>query len=663
MTPASEMEWTSEESWRMVGWPSNLEVALDPAKLVSGEFGMERRLSAIFVADMVGYSRLMELDELDTIQRQKQHRDKLIDPAFERHQGRIIKTTGDGLLAEFPSVVEAVGCAVEIQRAMIEREAETLENRRIQYRVGINLGDVVHEDGDIHGDGVNIAARLEQMADIGGVCISGTAYDQLRASVEAGYEDLGEVHVKNIERPIRAWRVLLDPNRVGEVVSTPSAKRGLLTVLVAVLIVLVLVTGGNWWWQQAEFTPAQTEKSSLDPTNKPSVAVLPFINISGDREQDYFVDGMTEDLITDLSKISALTVISRTSTFAYKGKSPDIRDVARDLGVLFVVEGSARKFGDKIRLTAQLIEASTGEHLWAERYDRDFSEVFAVQDEVRSKIVSVLAVKLTSSEETRLEHPLTVSTKAYDFYLRGVQLEGFFSRDSNLESIDRFKQAIALDPNFSASYARLAQAYSFAVEYDWTEDHENYIRLALSNAKTAIELDNELPYAHWSLGRIYTRIFSSDLEKAIASFEKSIELNSNYADAYIFLAYAHMFSGHAEKALPLIETGMSMNPHTPFAYHQALGMARMFLGNCEAAVHSFNQALEQNPTASFMQRYLIACYGYLGQQDDAEWAAIEFETLGRSATIKALMDSSSIRDPAYRKIFEDGLRKADLPEE
>jgi adenylate cyclase len=630
-----------------------------------------RRLTAILSADVVGYSALMGADEVGTLDVMRAQRSGVIDPEISQHDGHIVKTTGDGVLVEFPSAVSAVQCAVEVQRELAERDTDLVGDQRVIYRIGINLGDVIHEDGDLFGDGVNVAARIEAMAEPGGVYISGTMHEHVFGKCDLNFVDLGEHALKNIANPVQIFQVNLDPTTVSEnpraILNSSNSsgaggKRHLPKIIVAASLLAAAVSVAYYrpWMPSAE--PEAGEVAVVEEVDKPSIAILPFVNMSGDEEQEYFADGMTEDLITDLSKVSGLIVISRTSTFAYKGISRDIREVAQNLGVRYVIEGSIRKIGGKIRLTAQLIEAETGETLWAERYDRDFSDIFAMQDEVRGKVVSVLAVKLTSDEETRLARSLTNNPEAYDRYLRGTRLEGFFAKDSNVESITLFKQAIDLDPDFAAAYARLAQAYSYAVENNWVEDREKYIKLALDTANKAVELDSDLPYAHWSLARIHTRSFASDIEKSIVHFKKSIELDPNYADGYIFLATTHIFDGHAEKALPLIEKGMRINPQPPFFYHQALGMARFFLGNYEAAVQSFDQALEQSPTASFMQRFLIACYGYLDQPDDAEWAAMEYESLGHTVTIKTLMDSSSLRDPVYRNIFEEGLRKGGLPE-
>ena len=623
-----------------------------------------RQLAAILAVDMVGYSRLLQADETGTLSRQKSHLNELFTPKVEEFHGSIVKTTGDGALIEFHSAVNAVHCAIALQDGMAQREAGIPEDRRIVYRMGINLGDIIREDGDIFGSGVNIAARIESIADPGGVFISGNVYEQILDKVDCKFEALGAQNLKNISSPVEVFRVISDSilpfSGQSKIPPQKTARRSRMRIAAVGVIVSALFVGavfvGPWFSQST----APDGVASEVIASKPAIAVLPFLNMSNDPDQEYFVDGMTEDLITDLSKISALTVIARTSTFAYKGQSPDIRDVAADLNVDFIVEGSVRKIGDQIRFTAILIEAETGKHLWAERYDRSLDDIFAVQDEVRAQIIAALTIKLTASEERRLARPLSESAEAYDLYLKGIQQESFFTKASFTEATRLFKQAVSLDPSFAAAYAHLAQTYSFVIENDWTDEREEYIKLALESANKAIELDDELPYAYWSLGRIYTRGYASDLPKAIASFEKAIELNQNYADGYVFLAISYTFNGQAERALPLIEKGMQINPLGPMWYFQAEGMAQFFTENHEAAVASFEETIERNATLPFPYPFIIASYAYLGQIDDAEWMAMEFGALGQSTEINDIMGLTGVRDPAYRELYEVGLRKAGL---
>ncbi len=427
--------------------------------------GEQRRLVAILAADMVGYSRLMEADERGTIARQKSHRAELIDPKISEHHGRIVNTTGDGMLVEFASVVDAVECAVAIQRAMLEREADISNDRRIQYRVGINLGDIIVDGDDIFGDGVNIAARLEQMAEPGGLRISGTAYDHLKQKINVGYEDLGEVRVKNIEEPVRSYRVLLGPEAVGRMIGekSPSSTPRPLGRIAAVVLISLFVAGGALWWQPwaPEFEPASVERMAFPLPGKPSIAVLPFDNLTGETEQEYFADGITNDIITDLSKFSRLFVIASHSTFTYKGKPVKIQQVAEDLGVRYVLEGSVQRSGDQIRINAQLIDATSGHHLWAERYERDTEDLFAVQTEIIETIVATLAFRVDAVERERVLHKDTESLAAYDYYLLGRKSFSVFTKEAMTEARTLLEKAIELDPNYAHAYAQLALVHTY----------------------------------------------------------------------------------------------------------------------------------------------------------------------------------------------------------
>lgn len=356
----------------------------------------QRRLAAILAADVVGYSKLMGEDEEGTLAALTAHSKEFIEPGIAAHQGRLVKTTGDGLLVEFASVVDAVRCAVAVQDGMRARNAQTPETKRILFRIGINLGDVIAQDDDVFGDGVNVAARLEGLANPGGICISRAARDQVRDKLDYQLEDLGEVEVKNIARPVRAFNVLFDGN--SPIVANRPASRRLQAISAAAVCVCVVIAGGLWWWSQAErMPPASSGKSALTLPDKPSIAVLPFDNASSDKEQEYFSDGVTEDIITDLSKISGLFVIARNSTFTYKGKLVKARQIGEELGVRYVLQGSVRRTQDKMRITAQLIDAATGGHLWAERYDRELKDVFAVQTEVAQQVAKALAVTLKAN--------------------------------------------------------------------------------------------------------------------------------------------------------------------------------------------------------------------------------------------------------------------------
>lgn len=631
---------------------------------------MERRLAAILAADVVGYSRLVELDEAGTLAAVKKIHNELIAPKVRQYHGRVVKLMGDGVLTEFPSAFEAVSCAVEIQCALIERNEQISKERRTAFRIGVNVGDVIVEGDDIFGDGVIVAARLESLAEPNGIFISDNVFSQIQGKLDLSYEPLGERTVKNVSKPVTVYRIGIDEKATRLRTQIPLAPRPVrrrFAIGIAAAALLAVSGIAVWQFLAVPGKGAGPGSRPADPVptpegNKPSLAVLPFANMSGDAAQDYFSDGMTEDLITDLSKISALTVISGDSTASYKGNSPKLSDVANDLNVRYVVEGSVRKDSGKIRITAQLVVAETGKYLWAERYDRDYADIFALQDEVVEKIVSALAVKLTPDETRRLAQTLTTKPEAYDAYLQGLRQESFFTKDSNLAAQRLFLKAIDIDKSFAAAFAHLAQTYSLSVENGWTERPGEMKDKAVGAALKATRLNDELPYAYWSLGRIYSRPFLGDPERAKIAFKRAVYLNPNYADGYMFLALMYIFTGEAEKAFGLIETAMRINPHYPFWYLQALGMAQFFIGDYEASIKSLNESIERNPNVPWLRTYLIASYGQLGKKDDAEWEIEEVKVLGQAANVNAFMKVTPITDPSYRKIYEDALRKAGVPE-
>jgi len=626
----------------------------------------QRRLAAILSADMVGYSRLMEADESGTIARQKSFRKELIDPKLAAHGGRIVKTTGDGILVEFPSVIEAVKFAANVQRAMVVREEKTPENKRILYRIGINLGDIVIDGDDILGDGVNIAARLESLALPGGICISRNVFNQIKNRLSFGYEELGPTKVKNISEPVVAFRVLLDPADAGK---TIRAKRiaTLPNRFVAGISasLFVLLVGGVAWWQpwESNTDSLPSMKREAFQSDKPSIAVLPFTNMSSDPEQEYFSDGLTEDLLTDLSKISALSVVSRSASFAYKGKVVDIRAVAKDLGISHVVEGSVRKAGGRVRITTQLVDAVSGTQLWADRYDRNLEDIFALQDEVRGEIVSALQVTLTPSEKRRLARRRTENAEAYDLYLQGLRQESFFTKDANSESRRLFEEAIVLDPKFTLAYARLSLAYSLAQENDWVSDKEVAAQKALRLAEKAVALDSDSPFAHWALARVLTRPLFNDPERALSELRQTVNLDPNFADGHAFLANVLNYVGRAEEALGIIKTAIRINPHHPFWYIHIKGQCLLLLGRYEEAIPAFQAAIERNPTFAPPHRFLLATYGHLGRTEDAEWEISELEALNQRPTIKWVKNNTPFIYPEYINRYLEGLRKAGVPEE
>ncbi len=579
---------------------------------------MERRIAAIFAADVAGYSRLIGDDEEGTIARFQAHRRELIDPKIAAHQGRIVKTTGDGFLAEFASPVKAVRCAIEVQQGMADRNADLAPDRRIQFRIGINLGDVVVDEGDIHGDGVNVAARLEGIAEPGTVYISRAVRDFVHASPGIALEDIGEQALKNIASPVHVFRIAL-----------PG------------------------------FAPGTTLNAPPLVPDKPSIAVLPFMNMSSDAEQEFFSDGITEDLITDLSKVSGLFVIARNSSFAYKGRSVRIQDIGRDLGVRFVLEGSIRKAGNRVRITAQLIDAANGGHLWADRFDRELTDIFATQDEVVEKIVSVLSVKLTKREQERLSRRGTSSVEAYENWLRARQLLGRGSREAIAEAKVLHGRAIAIDPSFAAPHAGLALAAISEYASGWAEDSAAALDDAERWARRALELDAQEPVSHMALGNVL--LWRRDHAAALAECRQMIAIDPNFAQGHGATGYVLMFSGRAAEALEEFAVAMRLDPHFPPILLHFVAQAHFSLGNYETAAQLLKDRIARSPGTDSSRMLLAACYGHLGRIDDARsaWAGMlkvnpDFSLAQR----ERVLPYKDARD--FQRIV-DGLAKAGLP--
>lgn len=576
----------------------------------------ERKLAAILAADVVGYSRLMSRDEEGTLNRLKAHLGELVEPHIAAHRGRIVKRTGDGLLVDFASAVEAVRCAVAIQAGMADRNRATFDDSRIEFRIGINLGDVIIEGEDIYGDGVNIAARLEALADPGGIFVSRAVRDSVRDKLGIVLEDLGEKPVKNIARPVRVFRI--------------GRADGLATAL-------------------------------RPPTvpDKPSIAVLPFANMSGDAEQEYFSDGISEDLITDLSKVSALFVIARNSSFTYKGKTAKVQEIGRELGVRFVLEGSIRKAGNRVRITAQLVDAATGGHLWADRFDRDLTDIFATQDEVVQQIVEALAVKLTQGETQQLRRGGTRNIEAYECWLRARELLGKGTRDSVAKSRTLHRRALELDPNFSAPYAGLAFAAISDYANGWAADPTVVLGEAERGARLAIELDDRLPIGHMALGNVL--VWRRRHDEALAQLNRSIELDQNFAQGHALLSMALMYSGRAAEALAPMATAMRLDPLYPNIVLHILGQAHFSLGQHEIAVTHLLERIARNPNTDASRMVLAASYGHLGRMEEARaaWQGLLQVNPGFSLEQRARV--LPYKDPGDFLRIAEGLAKAGLP--
>jgi adenylate cyclase len=624
--------------------------------------GVERKLTTILAADVVGYSRLMGIDEARTLAALKTHRKELIEPKAAQYHGRTIKLMGDGALMEFASVVDAVVFSVEVQVAMRKRNAAVPEDRRIVYRIGINIGDIIVEDEDIYGDGVNVAARLEGLAEPGGICVARNVFNQVKSKVELDFEDMGEQQVKNIAEPVTVYRVLLDAKAVALVTpvvqeATKSANRPWI-VPAAVAVVLVAAVGGVFWWQP---WTREAERASVErPSDLPAIAVLPFENMSGDPEQDYFSDGITEDLITDLSQISGLFVIARNSSFTYKGVPVKVQQVGRELGVRYVLEGSVRRSGTRIRVNAQLVDAQTGHHLWAERYDRELTEVFALQDEVTQKIVAALAIKLTRNEQDRLSRAAKVDPEAYDLVLRGIDRLVRFTPQTSIEARELFERAIAIDPGFVRAYTNLAVTYWNMSGFGGVEAPDEATRRGSEYAQIALELDPTIPQVHLALAGV--RSAQRRFDEAVASARQSIELDPNYADGHGMLGAALNRAGRPEEGYQAIQMAMRLNPRHGFVYYSIVGDSLFLMGRTEEAVSAFKKAIELNPQFARARRRLAAAYGQMGRIEDAEWEAAELLTLEPDFSIARERESEMFKNPADLERYIEGLRKAGLPE-
>ena len=575
---------------------------------------MERKLAAILAADVVGYAALMEADEAGTFDRLRAGRRELFEPEVDKHHGRIFKLMGDGLLAEFGSVVDAVECAVTLQRGMAERNSHVPEDKRIEVRIGINLGEVIVEGDDRYGEGVNVAARLQQLAEPGGICVSAKVSKEVEKKLAFGFEPMGEQQMKNISEPVACYRVNLQP--------------------------------------QQTVTPKQAAPAQAPATDKVTIAILPFVNMSSDPEQEFFADGLAEDLITDLSKVAGLFVISRHSSFAFKGKFADVRAVARDLGVRFVVEGSVRRAASRVRINVQLIDAEDGTHLWADRFDREIEDVFALQDEVVGRIVNALSGVVPSSRPVRGRR--TGNIKAYDLLVRGRGLINKF-REGPMAARPLLQKALEIDPEFAEAHAWLAMTYLYGWVY-WGEEIETQRSLALQAAERAVALDPENASAHAVLGDVL--IFDGRLDDGIKEFTAALRIDPNHADAWLFMGEAMVYRGRTEEALDHTRKAFRANPYPPEWYHWYLGFVEYAARRYEDAVEALGQVAEHHVGA---QRILAAALAQLGRLDAAKAEAARFMTAQPHFTITHWAYAQPFQNEPGRQHFVEGYLKAGLP--
>jgi adenylate cyclase len=579
--------------------------------------GSARRLAAILAADMVGYSRLMEADESGTLARLKTHRLELVDPAISKNKGRIIKTTGDGILVEFQSVADAVQCGAEIQRRMARRNADVSPARWIQFRIGINLGDVIVEDDDIFGDGVNVAARLQELADPGGICVTSAVREQVGDRLDVAFEDRGEQNVKNIVRPIRVFRVLLDKeSQAGPIAAADGP---------AVAI-------------------------------KPSLVVLPFTNMSGDPEQEFFVDGLTEDIITELSRFRDLLVISRNSAFVHKGKAVKVQDIAREFNVHYVVEGSVRKAGDRVRVTVQLIDAEIDRHVWAERYDRRIEDIFAIQDEITSSIVGTLPGRIEAAGQDRAKRKPTENMAAYEYVLAGKILHHRSTREDNAEAQRLLDRAIALDPKYAHAHAWKACVMGQTWVNNWCEDREATWKRVLDEVQVALSLDDNDSDVHRILAAV--NLAHDEHEKAQYHQQRALSLNPNNDLILVQNGELLMWLGKPKEGIDWIRKAMRLNPYHPERFWSHLGRAYYTAREYAEAVEALSRLSRPDHTH---HAFLAAALAAMGDKTAAAAHAQEVLKQEPKFSIRRHLATLHYQQASDRDHLREGLVKAGLP--
>jgi adenylate cyclase len=576
----------------------------------------KRKLTAVFSADVAGYSRLMREDEASTVKTLEAYKQAMFS-LIEQHRGRVVDSPGDNILAEFASVVDAVQCAVAAQNELRARNAELPENRRMEFRIGINLGDVIEKEGRIYGDGVNIAARLEGLAAEGGICVSGGAYEQIEGKVPFAFESMGEQTVKNITKPVRVFRVLIGNERF--------AKKNV----------------------------------EIELPDKPSIAVLPFVNMSADPEHEYFCDGITEEIITGLSKISGLFVIARNSSFAYKGKSPKIQQVGGELGVRYVLEGSVRRSGSRVRITAQLIDASRGHHLWSERYDRELKDIFSIQDQITNEIMRVMQVKLTEGEQAcEWLKRGSGNLEAYEKGMKGMEYFRRFSPEGNAQARKLFQEGMALDPESPGHYVMLGWTHLVDILQGWTDATARSMEQAVALTRKALELDASLADSHALLG--YIHLLNRDYAQAIAEGERAVRLNPNYADAHGWLAMILTSAGKPDDAILMIKKAMRLNPRPPNWYFLTLGDAFFWGQRYDEAAEAYTKAVKNSPDFLWAYLGLTASHGLLGHEKEAAETAAKVMAIDPRFSLEKYEKRLPYKEQADKDCYISALRKAGL---
>jgi adenylate cyclase len=626
----------------------------------------KRKLTAILSADVKGYSRLMEDDEEATVRTINAYRELMVEH-ITRQNGRVVDAKGDNILAEFASVVDAVRCAVEIQKELSKRNDQLPENRRMEFRIGINLGDVIEEKETIYGDGVNIAARLEALADGGGVCISGTAFDQIGKKLSIGYEHLGEQTVKNIEKPVRTYKVLMEPEYAGKVIGEkrPKARSWRWAAALAGIVILVAGVFALWnFYLRPDVEPASVEKMAFPLPDNPSIAVLPFVNLSGDPQQEFFSDGFTEHIISGLSRISHLFVIARTSTSNYKGKPVKVQQVAEDLGVRYVLEGSIQKTENRVRVEAQLIDAIKGHHLWAETYDRSLEDIFVLQDDITMKIITSLQVELTRGEYAKALGKGTQNIKALQSFWRGEYLIARGKKEDNALARQYAEKAIELDPEFSSAWALLGFTNLWDCVFGWSSKGEQSLRLSEECAHKALALDKSNAKALILVSQIYRA--RRELDKAIGYGEKAVETNPNDPWALYFLAQLMRFAGRNEEAIAMTKKSMRLTPYYPALYLVTLGFCSFHLGRYDEALSAGEKVLERSRKGELADWFgyllLVVVHSELGDEEKARTYAAELLRANPNWKLRYAKKVFAYKNKSDLERVLSAGRKAGLPD-
>jgi TolB-like protein/class 3 adenylate cyclase/Tfp pilus assembly protein PilF len=629
---------------------------------------MERRLAAILAADVQGYSRLTELNEEASTVTLRMYR-AVVEESISAHHGHIFSTAGDGVVAEFPSVVEAIRCAVEIQGEIAERNASVLDNERMQFRIGVNSGDVIAEGNNLYGSGVNVAVRLEQLAEPGGICLSQTVYDQVRKIVKIPFEDIGERQLKNIAEPVHVYRILPGPLPwIKRVFSRTNIRHTRLGIAAGVLLVLLGVAAGAFYLRQPAALWDALLGGGLSLPERAAIAVLPFNDMSSTHDQQYLADGITEELITGLAKSPELIVMSRNATLTYKDKPTDSRQVGKDLNVLYVVEGSIQRSDQNVRVTAQLIDASTGRHLWADRYDRQISSIFAIRDDITRSIAGTLGGlrgKVAQAEIARLSAKNPNSFTAYDYLMRGWYEWYKFTREGNAAAFDLFERARKIDPNYARAYVGLAWAYEVAFDYDWTDDYDKTLKLALEMASTAVRLDPNDYQAQWVLGWAY--LYNRQYERAMAHYLRARELNPNDTDLLTEMGNFLIYIGQPKQAIDQVKEAIRLNPFHENWYLEYLGWAYEEADMPLKAIEILEQAIDlQNPDEYQLWYFptLAAAYAHptVNRMDDAAKIVKTFLSRKPEFSTSKAVSRYPYKTKGLVDRYVNALRRAGLPE-